>query len=468
MDLLVDHYFESNFMASDQQTEPWRALQRLIETDDASKIVEYLQDLPAGEISRVLSRLDAADQTRLLTIISPAATAHLLEGLPEPQAVALLNSAKPDLVVAVLHQLPSDERADLLAQLNEEHRRQVFLAMDPSFAAVSKQLSLYPASTAGGIMVTEFLAYRDSSNVADVLADLRTHVDQYSRYDVQYAYVTGKNGLLIGVLRLRDLLLSASDQKLSSIMHVVTEKVAVSASLRDLRALFNRHTFSGVPVVDDLGRLIGVVRRADIEEAEGQQAAQTFLRFSGVVGGEEFRTMPSRTRILRRLPWLMITGLLNVAAAAVIGLFEDTLSAAIALAAFLPVISGLSGNAGNQAIAVTLRELALGLIKPNEAWWVLRREVYTGVFNALVLGLALSVAAIAWRGNVYLGLVVGVALALSTLIAVCVGGSLPLLLKRRGVDPAVASSPILTTLTDVCGFVITLGFATFLLPHVRQ
>lgn len=173
--------------------------------------------------------------------------------------------------------------------------------------------------------------------------------------------------------------------------------------------------------------------------------------------------MPLLARSGRRLSWLTINIVLNLVAASVIAVYTDTLSAVIALAVFLPMISDMSGCSGNQAVAVSMRELTLGLIKSTETIRVVAKEAVVGVLNGLVLGSLLAVVAVAWKGNPYLGLVVGAALAANTLVAVCLGGTLPLVLKRMKLDPALVSGPLLTTVTDMCGFFFTLGFATLLL-----
>jgi magnesium transporter len=162
-----------------------------------------------------------------------------------------------------------------------------------------------------------------------------------------------------------------------------------------------------------------------------------------------------------------VTILLNLLAASVVGWFSETLSAVIALAVFLPVISGMSGSAGNQAIAVTMRELALGLIHPAELRWVATKEAVLACVNGLVLGLVLGLAAWIWKGNFYLGLLIGFAQAFSIFFAACFGGVLPLILKRLKIDPALASAPILTTLTDIFGFLLTLGLAAQFVPWLQ-
>jgi magnesium transporter len=171
-----------------------------------------------------------------------------------------------------------------------------------------------------------------------------------------------------------------------------------------------------------------------------------------------------RTR--RRLSWLSINIVLNVIAASVIAFYQETLAAVIALAVFLPIISDMSGCSGNQAVAVSIRELALGLVKPYEFFRVVMKEGVVGILNGLVLGLLLGAVAVLWKGNIYLGLVVGSALMLNTMLAVLLGGLIPLALKGLRQDPALASGPILTTVTDMCGFFLVLSFASLLLAKL--
>ncbi len=176
--------------------------------------------------------------------------------------------------------------------------------------------------------------------------------------------------------------------------------------------------------------------------------------------------MPVLVRSRRRLSWLSVNIGLNIVAASVIALYEDTLSAVIALAVFLPIVSDMSGCSGNQAVAVSMRELTLGAAEPRDVLRVWRKELSVGLINGLALGTLLGLAAWMWKGSVVLGLVVGIALALNTVLAVSIGGTVPLILKRFGIDPAVASGPLLTTITDMCGFFLVLSLASSVLPSL--
>jgi magnesium transporter len=174
--------------------------------------------------------------------------------------------------------------------------------------------------------------------------------------------------------------------------------------------------------------------------------------------------MPTTLRAKRRLSWLTINIFLNIIAASVIALYESTLTAVIALAVFLPIVSDMSGCSGNQAVAVSMRELSLGIAKPADVFSVWLKEASVGLINGVVLGCLIAIAAWAWKGNGYLGLVVGLALALNTMVAVSIGGTVPLILTHFKIDPAIASGPMLTTITDMCGFFLVLSLATLMMP----
>ena len=240
----------------------------------------------------------------------------------------------------------------------------------------------------------------------------------------------------------------------------------MDAPLDNLKRLFDEHAFVGIPVTDAADQLVGVVRRASVEEAIRERATEWFLAVSGLAGEEELRTMPVVQRSRRRLSWLSINIGLNIIAASVIAFYQDTLAAVIALAVFLPIISDMSGCSGNQAVAVSIRELSLGLVKPYEFVRVVWKEGAVGVMNGLVLGILLGTVAALWKGNIFLGLVVGTALMLNTILAVLLGGLIPLALKGLRQDPAVAAGPILTTVTDMVGFFLVLSFASLLLPRL--
>jgi len=446
--------------------EAWEEIARIIAARDAARLESYLETLPPAEVARAISRLEQQDQTDLLTLLDSEEAADILEAVSDAQAVDLIEDLPADRAAAIVEEMHSDEQADLLGELDRDDAEAILRAMDPEAARGVRQLLLYAPDTAGGLMVTDFLSYAEGLGVADVLEDLRKHGETYSDYDVQYAYVTSGAGRLAGVLRLRDLLFAQREAPITGLMISDPVRVAADASLDSLQQLFEAHGFFGVPVTDPEGRLVGIVRRAAVKEAVGDRASGLFLKVSGIIGGEELRSMPLASRSLRRLSWLSINIVLNIVAASVIAFYQDTLEKAITLAVFLPIVSDMSGCSGNQAVAVSIRELSLGLVRPRELLRVLFKESALGLFNGVVLGSLLGSVALLWKGNPYLGLVVGTALAINTVVSVCLGGVLPLVLKRLRVDPALVSGPLLTTVTDMCGFFLVLRLAGLILPRL--
>ena len=445
---------------------PAETLIEVLRTEDPLQINAFLGDLKPGEEARALAQLDKVQQQRLLEILGPEKSAELLVKITGRGVVSVIEQMPLKQAADIFDEMPSRQQVDILRRLKEKDAAQIIGAFAAPRAEKLRELIAYPEDTAGGLMIPEYLAFSRGMTVRDVLDDLREHGEVYSDYAIQYAYVVSEAGRLLGVLRLRDLLLAPKSKPLMDIMIKDPQKVRVDTTLKDLKEFFKQVNYLGVPVVDSEDRLLGVVLAAVVREAVNKRSNQIFLQFSGIVGGEEFRTMPLFKRSSRRLSWLSINIVLNIVAASVIALYQDTLEKAIVLAVFLPIISDMSGCSGNQAVAVSIRELSLGLVRPKELLRVLSKESSIGIINGVVLGLLLGGVAFLWKGNPYLGLVVGVSLAANTLLAVSFGGMIPLILRRVGADPALASGPLLTTITDMCGFFFVLSFASALLTKL--
>jgi len=448
-----------------EQERPWEELEQLVAAGDAMAVETYLDGLPANETARALSRLSGEDQGKIFSQLDPAEAAGLIEQLGDAQAAELITSIEPQAAAAIVDELPSDEQADLLSYITEANAEAILGQMTPEQAEEVRELASYDEREAGGLMITEYLAYPASYTPQQVIDDLRRNADEYADYDVQYAYVVDDAERLVGVLPLRDLLLSKPGRPIERMMIRNPITIGDHATLDEIVEFFDEHNFYGVPVVNEAREMLGVVRRVDMEEAYGDRADDDFRKAAGIIA-EELRSMPVIVRSRRRLAWLSINILLNVMAASVIAFYSSTLEQVIALAVFLPIISDMSGCSGAQAVAVSMRELTLGLVKPTEIFYVWTKELVVGILNGVALGALIAAVAWVWKGNAWLGLVVGSALALNTLVAVSLGGLIPLMLKRLKLDPALASGPILTTITDMAGFFFVLSFATMLLPRL--
>ena len=445
----------------EEQTVPNLLLAGL-ETEDGEQLTALLAPLPLADALRELLELESDDRRKVLTLVSPELAADLVEEAPHEMGADLMETLEASRAAEIMDELDSDVQADLIGDMEAKEAEAILLQMDAEDAADVRRLVEYEDDTAGGLMMTEVFEFSVSQTVGAVLRELASDDHDVDRYRGQHPYILDDAGAPIGVVSLRGLLSTKRSALLTSIM-VEPLSVTVGASLSDLEDIFDKYPFLGVPVVEEDGRLVGTVSREAVSQALLERAESENLKLQGVVG-DELRSMPTWLRSRRRLAWLSANIVLNMIAASVISAYEETLLAVIAIAVFLPMVSDMSGCSGNQAVGVTMRELSLGLVRPRDAFKVWLKEVSVGVINGIALGILIGIVAWIWKGSPALGFVIGAALALNTILAVSIGGVVPLLLKRIGQDPAVASGPLLTTVTDMAGFFFVLSLATLMMP----
>lgn len=441
----------------------WEILSELIEANDSNKVKEFTSSLSTTEMVHTLFRLSQSDQQQLVQFLTPSKAAELIEEVPNSYAKEVIERLAPEQAASIVSEMTSDEQADILQAIDSDEAEEILNYMDEEEAEIARSLIDFSPDVAGGLMMTEFLSYPKHLLVSEVVHDLTERSDDYALYNVQYIYVVHKKHKLMGVLRLRDLVFAKPDMIIGELVKEPSY-VSADANQEELYEFFENHEISACPVVDDKKNILGVIRRSVVMSAIAEKADLDHQKSQGIINGEELRSMNTLIRSKRRLSWLSVNIVLNILAASVIAMFEDTLTAVIALAVFLPIVSDMSGCSGNQAVAVSMRELTLGIARPTDVFRVWLKEISVGGINGLVLGTLIALAAWLWMGNPYLGLVVGLALAINTLVAVSIGGSVPLILKKFNIDPAIASGPILTTITDMCGFFLVLGLATLMLP----
>ena len=439
------------------------ALQEALDADDATQLAEVVDSLSSHEALRQVSQMEAEDRDNLFTRLDPETAAELIEEAPDELAVTMIESLDSGVAAKIIEQLHTDTQADIVQELEDEDSEAILAEMEAESAANLRRLSQYEPDTAGGLMELEAFTFGIDETVSAVLERLVAGDDSFERFRGQHPYIVDAAGRLVGVVSLRDMLRSRRSQPLAEILH---EPVSVQphTSQEALVDLFDENPFLGIPVVDATGVLLGVVSRLELAEAELERAEQESLSRQKI--GDELRSMPTLLRSRRRLAWLSSNIVLNIIAASVISAYEETLAAVIAIAVFLPMVSDMSGCSGNQAVGVSMRELSLGLTRPRDLFHVLKKELGVGVINGIVLGILIGIVAWIWKDSIFLGLVIGLALASNTLIAVSIGGTVPLLLKRYGIDPAVASGPLLTTVTDMAGFFLVLSLATLFMPQL--
>ncbi|MBX2853077.1 MAG: magnesium transporter [Phycisphaeraceae bacterium] len=444
-------------------------LEALIQSRNGEAIVAFMRLLPPEDTAYTLSHLSDESRTDLFKQLSDAAPelgADLLEHFVDEYTADLIGELEPGQAAALVDEMDSDEQADVLSELDEDEAEAILQEMDPEEAEDARERMGYDEDVAGGLMITEYLVYNQGQTVEEVTRDLHEKAEEHIEFEVRYIYVVDDADRLTGVVPMRSLVFVPGSRRVEEQQIPEPLTVNVHTSLDDLHDLFDRVDLSAVPVIDDHGKLAGVVQRASVQEAIGDRESEQFLRFGGIIGGEELRSMSIGSRAARRLAFLLPIMLLLLASATVIALFEDTVKKLPILAAFLPVVAGICGSGGNQAVAVSIRELSLGLIDSSDFVRVLVKELVVALMIGLVLGVVMFVIVFAWQRNVHLALVLGGAIPFVVTVSKTIGGTVPVLLKKTGIDPAMASGPIVTTVVDLVGFFTVLMLATQMLDKL--
>ncbi len=423
--------------------------ERSIEMDwrelEPPALADHLERLPVDEAVPIFMEMTPAQRGAVVVELAVEDAVRLLETLPDADLAASIES------------VPRNLAADIIGMLPPERRVLVLDSLPPIRAAAVSALLRYPPESAGGIMDNRFIAVPADESVDECLSRVRNEPARRSD-DVSYIYVTDNEGRLVGVVSLRELVFASGERRVRDIMNTEVQFLRVTDDQEVIARLMQHTSFLGFPVVDELGRLVGVVRIRDAIHVVQTEATEDMQLMVGMSGEERLLT-PWRQSVAKRLPWLGINLLTTGVAGAVISVFEDTISRWTALVIFLPLISAVGGNAGIQALTVIIRGFALGEITPGDAIRALRKEFLIGAVNGFVLGVAIGFVSFGWKGSMLLGLVCGGAMLLNQIIGALAGVLVPFGLRRCNIDPALASSIFVTTLTDVLGFLVFLGLA---------
>jgi magnesium transporter len=355
--------------------------------------------------------------------------------------------------------MPPRQASYVLQHLEKGKQEAALAALPESKARQLRELMLYSAESAGGMMEPRVASIPSDINVQAAIAILR----RAPRQTLYYLYVTDRDGRLAGVLNMRNLLLASPKDSIASLMFHEILSVPATMDREDVLNLIRRHRFLALPVVDDEGRLLGVIKHDEALRAGQLEAFEDIQKMVGA-GGDERALSPVSTVVKRRLPWLYVNLITAFVAAAVVGIFEGTIQKVTALAILLPIVSGQGGNTGAQALAVVMRGLALREILSGTAKRVIIKEVVAGLLNGFAIAVVTAFAVWVWSQSMGLSLVIGLAMIVNMVAAGLSGAAIPIILRALKRDPAQSSSIFLTTVTDVVGFASFLGFAAIFMP----
>ncbi len=418
-------------------------------------IKRYFEEDPI-KTARLLETMSEEQVAEVLTGLSPVLCIGVIRHLNDAFVASILNHLPQEQFSSIVDLLDSQRGANILMRLPEDLRQVLLEHLDKKKKYDIEELLTFPLNSAGSIMSKDIIAVHGDIRVKDVIQKIRElankHVQQF------YVYVVDEDEKFIGVLNMRDLLLTSEDTQIKKVMRGNPFKVDSFMDREQVASELAARRFFAAPVVDQEGRLLGVVKTDKIITDVQEEASEDMQKMFGA-GGSERASSSLSFSLKRRLPWLHVNLLTAFLAAGVVALFQDIIAEITLLAVFLPVVAGQGGNAGAQSLAVVMRGIVMREIPPNKVKGLLIKETVLGCINGAIIGVITAGLAWMWKGNPFLGLVIGLGMIVNLTIAGFSGAAIPLGMKKVGLDPAQCSSIILTTITDVVGFFAFLGFA---------
>jgi magnesium transporter len=415
---------------------------------------EYIRQHPE-EVAQFLDGRLPAETASFLAQVPPQATAQLIERLNPRIGADVVMCLPPEICRAVLTAMNPARAAPVIVSMPPSEREPQLRRLEPRVASAIREVLSYPSDTAGALMDPRITSFSPDTTVDGALQKMRT----FQEKELGAIYLMDVHGRFVGTVPLGELATAAPETKLGDLVRGAPVAVYVTASREEVVACLNEQRVATLPVVDADSRLVGVIRYRALVAAAEAEATMTLQTMVGV-SKEERALSRISFAIHQRLPWLQVNLATAFLAAFVVGLFEDTIARYTALAVLLPVVAGQSGNSGLQALAVTMRGLALREVGLRHWPRLLAKEFGVGVLNGLAVAGTCMLGVMIWSGSLGLTVVIGCAMVFAMTIAGVAGASIPLILKALGFDPAQSSSIVLTTVTDVTGFLTFLGLAT--------
>lgn len=429
-----------------------------IETQVVDRLVDrFFTDYPKSAAQK-LEQLDYDVAAGILETLPKDALVDAWEALSANAGAGILSKLSEEACSEIAKHGDTGKLAILLSRMNQEEANSFLSSVDERDAEELRSLMSYPQDTAGQLMDTRIVALRGSLTVSEATGILRR---LFTGQEVAELKIVDENNKLKSIVDIKDFALAEPDRTLESLAHGVVAVVFPMDPREEVVEKLEQFKLEELPVIDSEGVLLGVIRHSGLIDALKETAT---LDIQTMVGAskDERATSSSWFALRKRMPWLQINLLTAFLAAAVVGLFEGTIAKVTALAVLLPVVAGQSGNAGAQALAVTMRGLALREIRVSQWLKVTLKEINTGFWNGIAIAVTCGIGVYLWSGQIGLVIVIATSMVIAMVAAGMAGALVPIALKRLGQDPAVASSIILTTVTDIAGFFSFLGIATLL------
>ncbi|KXX65460.1 magnesium transporter [Marichromatium gracile] len=426
-----------------------RKAARMLNALQPAEIAHLLESQPPKERELVWGLVDAEYDGEILTYLNDDVREQLISQMDAGELVAAVGGLDTDDLADLIQDLPVTITSEVLKSLDQQRRERLQTAL------------AFPEDSAGGLMNTDTVTVRPEVTLDVVMRYLRRLKDGLPDI-TDNLIVVNREGYYLGVLYLTDLLTHDPEETVAEAMTLAVQAIPATWGAREVATRFEQHDLVTAPVVDENGQLLGRITVDDVMDVIREEAEHQFLGQAGLSETEDMFA-PVLLSARRRALWLGVNLLTAFLAAWVIGRFEDTIQQVVALAVLMPVVASMGGIAGTQTLTLAIRGLAIGQLSSKNARWLLWKELAVAAINSVVWAVVVAAVAAYWFGDPQIALVIGVAITINLLAAALAGALLPMALERFGIDPALAGGVILTTVTDVVGFVAFLGLATLFL-----
>jgi magnesium transporter len=430
------------------------------ENEQSEKLRSKINELHPADIAHIINQLPADFQTEAFALLTPEVASEVLPDLHDNLREDILEHIKQSRLVKIMDEMDSDEAADIAAELDEKQLKDVLEKIDKEDSEEIKELLVYDEDTAGGLMQKEIISVLADLKRDEIIEDIRENYEDVE--NLHYIFVIDKYEKLIGILEVTKLLLTRSERLARDIMETDVISVPVNMDQENVANMFRKYDIYILPVVDDNNKLLGRITVDDIIDVIDAEASEDVYKMVGLESEDKVFTKPINS-VKKRLPWLTLNLFTALLVSSVVGIFEATIAKLSILAVLMPIVAGLGGNSGTQTLTVIVRGIALGELTIHNTSKAIFKEITVGLINGIIIGTAAMLIAYLLKGNLMLGVVLGAAMICNMFIAGLVGSLIPVILKSLKIDPALASSIIITMLTDIGGFASFLGLATILL-----
>ncbi len=432
-----------------------------VEIDDREKLIELMEPLHAADIADILEQISSFDRARLIRLYDLEFDGEILSELDEAIRDEVVSLLTPEVLQEAMRELDSDDVVDIFEDLEDAQQATMLGALDDIDRAVVEQALSYPEYSAGRLMQREVVMAPQHWTVGAAIDHLRKTPEADLPDQFYHVIIVDPRLHPVGNVTLGKLLRSKRETMLTALMEETFQIIPALRDEGDVAYAFNQYHLISAPVVDEDGRLIGVITIDDAMAVLDEEHEEDILRLAGV--GESSLSDRVMETTKQRLPWLAVNLVTAIVASMVISQFKVALAQIVALAVLMPIVASMGGNAGTQSLTVAVRAMATKDLTGSNVWRVIRRECLVGLINGMIFAVVIGVVGIIWFGSPALGAVIAVAMVINMVVAGLAGTGIPILLERAGVDPALASGAFVTTVTDVVGFFAFLGLAATVL-----